>query len=89
LAEVKALDARAQQEMARIEEEKAARLAALKEGAAKARPTGQPAAGDKLDRILERLDRIEKRLGELEKVPSRRLPRVPRQPADNPFFERK
>jgi chromosome segregation ATPase len=89
LAQVKALDARARRELARMEEQKAAMLAALKERAAAEHATSRPAAGDKLDRILERLDRIEKRLDRLEKTPLRAVPRLPQRPGDNPFFERK
>jgi chromosome segregation ATPase len=88
LAEVKALDAQARQEIARMEEQKAAMLAALKERGAKVAARAQPAAGDKLDRILERLDRIEKRLDRLEKMPLRAVPRLPQRPGANPFFER-
>jgi hypothetical protein len=89
LAQVKALDAQAQQEIARMEEKKAAMLAALKERVAKEAGTPRSAVGDKLDRILEWLDRIEKRLDRLEKMPLRAVPRLLRQPANDPFFERK
>jgi hypothetical protein len=89
LAEVKALDSRMHTAMARLEDEKAAILAAHQGRAGTERAQPNPGVGDKLDRILDRLDRIEKRLDRLEKMPLRGVPRLPRQPADNPFFEKK